>query len=175
MTTPTYHIIPATTPSHLTTARTLFTTYAQYLNIDLTFQNFEAELSSLPGKYSPPDGEILLAYSNTSPPMPLGCVALRPLPSPPESPRQYCEVKRLYVAPEARGLGLGRALVNAIVERARELGYREMRLDTLRTMEGPVRLYQSLGFVEIEPYYDATAAPLYKEMVFLGREIWVQG
>ncbi|RAL05482.1 GNAT family N-acetyltransferase [Aspergillus ibericus CBS 121593] len=179
MTTPSYQIIPATTPTHITTTRTLFLTYAQWLNIDLSFQNFDAELSSLPGKYAPPDGEILLAYSTSSPSIPLGCIALRPLPDPedpsssPSTSRRYCEVKRLWVAPEARRMGLGRALVDAIMARAKELGYREMRLDTLRSMEGPVRLYKSLGFVEIEPYYDATKAERFKEMVFLGRDLWV--
>ncbi|PYI07178.1 acyl-CoA N-acyltransferase [Aspergillus sclerotiicarbonarius CBS 121057] len=170
--TPAYHIIPATTPSHITTARDLFITYAKWLNVDLTFQDFEGELASLPGKYAPPDGEILLAYSTSDPSIPLGCVALRPLPDP-ENLRRFCEVKRLYVAPEARRMGLGRALVNASVARAKELGYREMRLDTLRSMEGPIRLYQSLGFEEIEPYYDATKAARFKEMVFLGRYLWV--
>ncbi|RAK86558.1 acyl-CoA N-acyltransferase [Aspergillus costaricaensis CBS 115574] len=165
---PTYQIIPATTPHHHLAARTLFTAYAAWLNIDLTFQNFQAELSSLPGKYSPQEGgDLLLAYSSSADPSsssssPLGCVALRPLSS---GQQQLCEVKRLYVAPEARKMGLGRALVSAIVTRARELGYRGMRLDTLRSMEGPIRLYRSLGFVEVGPYYET---PLVEETVFLG-------
>ncbi|OJJ74505.1 hypothetical protein ASPBRDRAFT_193226 [Aspergillus brasiliensis CBS 101740] len=163
-----YYIIPATTPSHLTAARTLFTAYATWLNIDLTFQNFQAELSSLPGKYSPQQGgDLLLAYSADSSSSPLGCIALRPLPSK-ENEQPLCEVKRLYVAPEARKMGLGRALVSAIVARARELGYRGMRLDTLKSMEGPIRLYRSLGFVEIGPYYET---PLVEETVFLGLDL----
>ncbi|KAI2999157.1 acyl-CoA N-acyltransferase [Aspergillus phoenicis ATCC 13157] len=163
-----YHIIPATTSHHLTAARTLFTAYATWLNIDLTFQNFQAELSSLPGKYSPQEGgDLLLAYSSSADPSPLGCVALRPLPDKDDErqQRQLCEVKRLYVTPEARKMGLGRALVSSIVARARELGYRGMRLDTLRSMEGPIRLYRSLGFVEVGPYYET---PLVEETVFLG-------
>lgn len=165
---PTYQIIPATTPHHHLAARTLFTAYAAWLNIDLTFQNFQAELSSLPGKYSPQEGgDLLLAYSSSADTSssPLGCVALRPLPVKDDERQQLCEVKRLYVAPEARKMGLGRALVSAIVTRAWELGYRGMRLDTLRSMEGPIRLYRSLGFVEVGPYYET---PLVEETVFLG-------
>ncbi|CAK37238.1 uncharacterized protein An01g10570 [Aspergillus niger] len=101
-----YHIIPATTPHHLTAARTLFTAYATWLNIDLTFQNFQAELSSLPGKYSPQEGgDLLLAYSSSADPSPLGCVALRPLPDKDDErqqrqQRQLCEVKRLLSGPK---------------------------------------------------------------------------
>ena len=126
----------------------LFTAYAQSLNIDLTFQDFAAELASFPGKYAPPSGCILLARSPSGG-EPLGCVALRPLQT-----TSYCEMKRLYVTPEGRGLGLGKALVGAIIGEAVRIGYRTMRLDTLSTMVEAIGLYRQAGFVDVEAYYD---------------------
>ncbi|PYH76075.1 acyl-CoA N-acyltransferase [Aspergillus uvarum CBS 121591] len=180
-----YRIIPAHTPEHLSAIRSLFRAYVEWLNIDLTFQDFETELNSLPGKYGAAyGGDLLLAYGSTTEEhnIPLGCVALRPLtlrsqfldPShggdddhnTPEI--KYCEMKRLYVSPEARRMGLGKALVEAVVQRARELGYQAMRLDTLRTMEGPLRLYRAAGFVDVGPYYET---PLVEETVFLGLKL----
>ncbi|PLB44607.1 acyl-CoA N-acyltransferase, partial [Aspergillus steynii IBT 23096] len=139
------------------------------LNIDLTFQDFASELQSLPGKYSPPSGELLLAWTTDGTKTPLGCVAVRLLQtdsaihdqaiSQTQSvsqgrPRKCCEMKRLYVTPEARGTGLGRALADAVIQKAKELGYAEMRLDTLPFMAGAVHLYRRLGFVDIPPYYE---------------------
>ncbi|OJK04572.1 hypothetical protein ASPACDRAFT_56038 [Aspergillus aculeatus ATCC 16872] len=179
-----YRIIPAHTPEHLSAIRSLFRAYVQWLNIDLTFQDFETELNSLPGKYGAASGgDLLLAYSSSTPEehnIPLGCVALRPLTlrSYPIEPShddgddrpevKYCEMKRLYVSPEARRMGLGKALVEAVVQRARELGYQAMRLDTLRSMEGPLRLYRAAGFVDVGPYYET---PLLEETVFLGLDL----
>ncbi|PYH49403.1 GNAT family N-acetyltransferase [Aspergillus saccharolyticus JOP 1030-1] len=178
-----YRIIPAQTPDHLSAVHTLFRAYVQWLNIDLTFQDFETELNSLPGKYGAAcGGDLLLAYSGTNENIPLGCVALRPLTilktvhastssqdaSPENVQIRYCEIKRLYVSPEARRMGLGKALVEAVVRRARELGYQAIRLDTLRTMEGPLRLYRAAGFVNVEAYYET---PLVEETVFLGLDL----
>lgn len=154
-----FRIIPAETPAHIAATKALFTAYAEWLNLDLTFQGFTEELQSLPGKYSAPEGEILLAYSTTKPDQPLGCVAVRPLPTKPgvdvdaNATATCCEMKRLFVSPEARGMGLGKALVDAIVQRARGLGYREMRLDTLPMMAGAIGLYRRVGFKEITAYY----------------------
>ncbi|KAL2809303.1 acyl-CoA N-acyltransferase [Aspergillus granulosus] len=147
-----FRIISARTAEHLATARALFTAYVEWLNIDLSYQNFQAELDSLPGKYAAPDGELLLAYGADN--TPLGCAAIRPLRDQDSQNQGYCEIKRLYVSPEARGLGLGKALVVAIVQRAKELGYREMRLDTLPFMQGAIRLYTRMGFVKIDRYYE---------------------
>lgn len=137
-------LIPARTPAHLTTTRELFREYSASLDIDLCFQGFEAELAELPGRYAPPSGEILLAESDGHW---LGCVALRELAP------QIAEMKRLYVRPTARGLGLGRLLTQAILDAARDHAYRAIRLDTLATMESAIRLYESLGFRDIKPYY----------------------
>jgi ribosomal protein S18 acetylase RimI-like enzyme len=112
----------------------------------LSFQGFEAELASLPGKYAPPTGELMLARAPAGDA--LGCVAVRPLDG-----MAVCEMKRLYVRPPARGLGIGRALVAAIIKSAEDLGYMEMKLDTLASMQEAFALYTRCGFLEIPPYY----------------------
>ncbi|KAG0648713.1 N-acetyltransferase [Hyphodiscus hymeniophilus] len=156
---PKFYIKSASTTEDLEHTRELFTAYANSLPIDLTFQSFAAELSSLPGLYSPPTGAIFLAYLNPASDSsdtqsgPIGVIALRPLPHiPPEA--RICEMKRLYLAPESRGLGIGRKLVEEVIKEATRLGYLEMRLDTLKSMVGARALYNGVGFVEIERYYD---------------------
>lgn len=144
---PRFRIVPVRSDDDLSACASLFRTYAASLGIDLSYQDFDAELAGLPGRYAPPAGELLLARDNAA--TPLGCVGLRPL-----DPDGCCEMKRLYVTPAARGLGLGRALVAAAVGAARRIGYREMRLDTLPTMGAAVALYRAEGFVPIAPYYD---------------------
>lgn len=177
------HITPASLPTDLPALTALFRAYAASLPIDLGYQGFDGELASLPGKYAPPAGALLIAGDAAG--VSLGCVAMRPLPSPqgegvslraaeadgwgdsadptrreasfatPSLERKgCCEMKRLYVAPAGRGQGLGRALALAIIEAARAAGYREMRLDTLAHMAEAQKLYRALGFVEIGPYYD---------------------
>ncbi|MEZ5817173.1 MAG: GNAT family N-acetyltransferase [Hyphomicrobiaceae bacterium] len=144
-------IARARSPADVAAVAVLFRAYAASLDVDLAYQDFEAELASLPGMYAPPRGALLLARDEAG--APLGCVALRPLQSP-----GSCEMKRLYVAPEGRGVGLGRRLAEAIVEDARRLGYREMRLDSLPTMSSAIALYRRLGFVETAPYYATPVA-----------------
>jgi ribosomal protein S18 acetylase RimI-like enzyme len=129
----------------------LFRAYAASLSVDLCFQNFEAELAGLPGAYAPLKGALLLARGAAG--ESLGCVALRPTAEP-----SVCEMKRLYVAPEGRGTGLGRALAEAIMTEARLLGYAEIRLDTLPEMADAIGLYGRLGFRPIAPYYDTPVA-----------------
>ena len=125
----------------------LFNAYATSIGVDLAYQDFATEVATLPGKYAPPAGELLLARRRDG--KPLGCVALRPI-----EPDGCCEMKRLYVAPPARGLGLGRRLVDAIIGEAVRIGYREMRLDSLPTMGEAIALYKKIGFIAIAPYYD---------------------
>ena len=126
----------------------LFEQYAKSLGIDLSFQDFETEMTSMPGKYASPNGCLLLARrENTG--TALGCVGLRQLGS-----DGICEMKRLYVDPKGRGLGVGKALAMAVVQEATRLGYRCIHLDTLSSMASARALYKSLGFIEIDPYYD---------------------
>jgi ribosomal protein S18 acetylase RimI-like enzyme len=141
-----FRLTKARRTEEIAAAAALFREYADWLGIDLSFQGFEAELRDLPGKYAPPAGELLLAYSLNGDA--LGCVALRPLDA-----AAVCERKRLYVRPAARGLGVGRALITAIIRSAQTLGYAEMRLDTLPTMAQAFALYQRFGFTEIPAYY----------------------
>ena len=130
-------------------ARTLFEEYAASIGVDLCFQGFAGELAGLPGAYAPPHGVLLLASQDGQA---IGCVALRPLGD--EGGRRLGEVKRLYVVPHARGARAGRALMEALLERARRLGYDTLKLDTLATMTSARVLYASLGFRECAPYYD---------------------
>lgn len=149
MSPPPYHIAPAG-PADLADVAMLFRTYAASIGIDLGYQNFEAELAGLPGKYAPPVGALLIARDHAG--KPLGCVALRPLDD------RAAEMKRLFVLPAGRGTGLGRALAEAIVGEARRLGYAEIRLDTLATMTTALALYASLGFEPIPAYYETPIA-----------------
>ena len=123
--------------------RKLFLQYVQSLKIDLAFQNFETEFKELPGKYVWPHGALILAFVNGKA---AGCVALRKLS------QDICEMKRLYVSDEYRGLGLGVKLISMIIEEASKLNYKYMRLDTLETMKKAQSLYEALGFYDIEPY-----------------------
>lgn len=129
--------------------RRLFEAYAASLDVDLCFQNFAQELAGLPGDYAAPSGCLLVAQPGTSP---VGCVALRPLHWEAGAPR-IGEIKRLYVAPDIQGAGIGRALAESVIARARALGYDEVKLDTLGTMTRARALYASLGFRACAPYY----------------------
>ena len=137
-------IFSAYTEDHIAQARTLFEEYAASLGFSLCFQNFDQELKTLPGKYASPDGRLLLATENDEL---AGCIALRKLEP------GVCEMKRLLVRPAFRSHGLGRVLVEKIIDEARMLGYTHMRLDTLPgLMDKAIALYRSFGFSEIGPY-----------------------
>ena len=148
MTAPIVELMTPATPELLDATRAIFRDYAQSLGIDLCFQNFEAELATLPGEYAPTQGALLLALVDGEV---AGCGALRPLAE--ADYANACEMKRLYVRPAYRKFGLGRLLAQALLDRGRQAGYSTLLLDTLDDMEAARGLYASLGFEEIPPYY----------------------
>lgn len=136
---------PAIIPKELGSVRRLFRAYWAEIKADICFQNFDAELENLPDKYVPPGGALFLARNGAG--EAIGCVALRATEN-----NGCCEMKRLYLAPEGRGNGTGRALVRAIMDEARKLGYGEMQLDTLPELQAAITLYKSEGFMECAPF-----------------------
>lgn len=140
----TMNIIRAHTRKHVDEIRTLFREYEAFLGENLCFQGFEEELAGLPGKYAPPQGVLLLAMTEDRA---AGCGALRKLEE------GVCEMKRLFVRPEFRDLGLGRTLAQHLVDEAIRLGYSTMLLDTLDRLKRAMAIYASMGFLPTEPYY----------------------
>jgi putative acetyltransferase len=138
-------ILEATT-EQMPIVRALFVEYAGTLEFDLGFQGFDQELASLPGHYALPSGSVLLAMKDREV---AGCVALRRLGEP---AARTAEMKRLYVRPQFQGQGIGRALALAILDKARKLEYKKMRLDTVPSMKAALAMYESLGFYPIAPY-----------------------
>ena len=135
----------AESPGDIALARELFKEYGASLGFPLCFQNFEEELVTLPSKYAPPRGRLLLAFIDGAP---VGCGALRPFD------QLACEMKRLYVRPKHKGQGIGRKLAERLIAEAKQIGYTRMRLDTIPAeMMEANRLYLSLGFHEIPEYY----------------------
>ncbi len=147
----------AESPAQIAQVRELFLEYAQSLGFSLCFQNFDKELAGLPGEYAPPEGRLLLVECEGQ----LGgCAALHKLG------RGVCEMKRLYLRPQFRGKGLGRALAERIIAEARQVGYRRMRLDTVEpVMKDAVAMYRKLGFKQIASYCaNPIAGALYMEL-----------
>ncbi|KAF2731334.1 acetyltransferase, GNAT family [Polyplosphaeria fusca] len=157
-------VSPAEFPQDRGSVAALFAAYAKSLGIDLTFQSFDEEVASLPGKYASTSGGALFLARATSPEtnsasgeeitksndIIIGCVAMRAL-QPPHS----CELKRLYIIPQGRGCGAGKLLLESAIAKARELGYKEMFLDTLPSMSAARRLYMTAGFEEVKAYYES--------------------
>ena len=137
--------IASATAADLADVVRLFSQYQAHIGVDLSYQDFAAELAGLPGKYAPPRGRLLVARAADG--SAIGCVAMRPLDG------DACEMKRLFVTNGGRGLGLGRALAQAVIADARQCGYAEVKLDTLPTMREAIALYRTLGFEPVEPYY----------------------
>ena len=137
--------------------RELFLEYASSLGFSLCFQGFDQELERLPGEYSPPDGRLFIAEYNGKV---AGCIALKRLGL------DICEMKRLYLRNDFRGLGLGRILAEKLIAEARAIGYRKMALDTIEDkMKSAVALYRSLGFNPCAPYYhNPISGALYMEL-----------
>jgi len=141
-------------------ARALFREYDASLDIDLGFQGIEEEIATLPGKYASPKGALFLARDTGG--QAIGCVGVRPFARP-----GACELKRLYVRYEVRGSGAGRALVAEAIRFAGVAGYREMLLDSLPSMEAAIRLYRSVGFKRIPPYWNNTVPGI----LYFGRRL----
>lgn len=131
------------TKSDFDQVKNLFIEYQQYLGVDLCFQSFEKELETLNEVYKEPSGTIIIAKNNEDI---IGCIALKPINN------IECEMKRLYVKPDFRGLGIGKLLAQAIINCAVERHYTLMKLDTLTTLTEAVALYKALGFIETSPY-----------------------
>jgi ribosomal protein S18 acetylase RimI-like enzyme len=173
---PSVKIRPAIFPDDQKIVGQLFLAYAESLPISLDFQNFEHELAGLPGKYTAENGgAVWLAYTTQTRSESdsreqenyIGCIAIRPFFHPTttpmsaslaetstSAPSSTCELKRLYLTPASRGLGVSRLLMDVALSKARELGYREMLLDTLRTMTPARKLYKGYGFEETGSYYE---------------------
>ena len=139
-------ILQAETADQIATARKLIEEYAAWLEFKLCFQGFEEEMRSMPGKYAPPAGRLLLALWDGKS---AGVIALRPLEE-----AGLCEMKRLFVRPEFRGHNIGRLLAERVIREAAEIGYTRMRLDTVAgKMDSAIAMYGELGFKETDPYY----------------------
>ena len=140
-----YEILEVNSHELTEETRLLFREYEKWLNVSLCFQGFEDEVNSLPGKYAPPDGRLyILKYNDKF----SGCIALRKIED------DICEMKRLYLKEDIRGKGIGKELVEKIIKDAKDIGYKKMRLDTIKEkMPNAVALYEKYGFVEIMPYY----------------------
>ena len=149
-------IVQAKSASELNKIRELFKEYTDSLGFDLAFQNFEQEFAELPGKYTEPEGRLLLAIYNEQV---AGCVSLRKFEN------NICEMKRLYVRPEFQRKGVGKELTKNIIDISREIGYQYMRLDTVPNMIEAIALYYSLGFYKIKPYrFNPIKGTLYFEL-----------
>lgn len=147
-TSPTIVLSHPESPEQWLATREILLEYAHSLGFDLGFQQFEQELAELPGQYAPPQGLMLLAWVDGQV---AGCGAFRNLPD--ADYPNACEMKRLYVRPAFRRFGLGRQLTQALMDSAAQAGYSNMLLDTLDDMEAARGLYESLGFVEVPPFY----------------------
>jgi ribosomal protein S18 acetylase RimI-like enzyme len=145
---PRIRLATPSTAEELNAVRELFVEYARGLGVDLCFQNFNQELAGLPGEYAAPRGVLFMAMVDGKV---AGCCAVRPVDN--ADYPNASEMKRLYVRPAFRGLGLGRQLAEAAMDAARQGGYASVLLDTLNDMEAARALYTDLGFHEIPPYY----------------------
>jgi putative acetyltransferase len=148
--------LPIKSEEDLYNVQELFKDYASSLDFKLDFQNFERELAELPGDFTLPNGYLLLAKVKNQI---VGCVALRKLT------KDVCEMKRLYVRPKFRKKGIGRGISIEIIEKARNIGYKLMRLDTIPSMKEAIALYSSLGFKYIKPYrYNPIQGAIFMEL-----------
>ena len=147
---PDIEILVAETAEDVAACTAIFVAYADSLGFSIAYQGFDAEMAAMPGAYAPPRGVLLLARVDGAP---AGAVGLRPSAAT-NGNLDFCEMKRLYVRPAFRGLGLGRKLAHSVIDLARARDFAMMRLDTLDTMVAACALYTSLGFFAIPGYND---------------------
>jgi ribosomal protein S18 acetylase RimI-like enzyme len=133
--------------------------YTKRLNRDLSFQNIEDELKDPAKKYTAPEGELLVALDDND--QVIGIVAYH------RHTNERCEMKRLYVSPDCRGMNLGEQLVGAIMEHAKEAGYKEMVLDTIQPLQAAIHIYKKMGFTECRPYYDNPMS----DVIYMSRKL----
>jgi GNAT superfamily N-acetyltransferase len=149
-------IIEARSPEDYAAAKAIIQAYARWVGIDLEFQNFSHELATLTTMYGPPHGAMLLARDGDAV---VGCVGLRELES------DIAEMKRMFVPPEYRGRGIGRGLLETFIAKARELGYKAVRLDTVQRLDAAAAMYRRHGFVPIAPYcYNPDPTAIFLEL-----------
>jgi putative acetyltransferase len=130
--------------------------YANWLGIDLSFQNFDDELNRLQEMYSEPTGGLILASIDNKV---IGVAGIRKFES------KDCELKRMYVNNEYRNLGIGKILLESAIELAKKLHYNKLKLDTLGFMKSAIKLYEAYGFMEIPPYrYNIIESAKYFEL-----------
>jgi putative acetyltransferase len=151
-------LIDVETEEHLEIIRELFREYENFLGFHLCFQEFEKEMEGLPGKYAPPEGRLIIAEYDSEV---AGCIALKKIGE------GICEMKRLYVRPKFRGKKIGRVLAEKIIAEAKAIGYKKMRLDTLKRLKEALSLYRSMGFREIGSY---VFNPL-EDVVYMERDL----
>jgi GNAT superfamily N-acetyltransferase len=145
-------VLPATTGESIQSVRELFQEYWSAFEFSPCFQNFSTEVEQLPGAYSPPGGRLGLAWVNCEL---AGCIALRPKDA------TRGEAKRLYVRPRFRGCGVGRALMDWMIEEARSIGYHEIVGDTLPVMASALKMYQGMGFEQLPPDPETPQGAIY--------------
>jgi len=142
-------IIEVQTTSELQQIKDLFREYYEFLahdhGLDISYQGIEDELATMPGKFTAPKGRLIMAFKLEQP---IGCAALRPIDE------QACELKRMYVLPQFRGQGVGKSLAKYLIQEARKIGYKIIRLDTGNFLTTAITLYEGLGFKQIPPYND---------------------
>lgn len=143
---------------HFEFVKELIEEYTNWIGRDLGFQNLEAELNNPALKYSPPEGDVVLAIEDNKP---LGIIAYH------RHNDYRCELKRMYVRPEGRGVGIGEKLVTEILDRARDAGFKEIVLDTLLPFQAAIHIYEKFGFEECEPYYDNP----FEDVVYMKRPL----
>lgn len=139
-----YKFIFAKTENEFQKAKVLFLEYAKSLNFDLCFQNFESELNTLNIQYNLPCGALVLVLDEND--FEIGCVGIRKLDG------KTSELKRMYVKKEFRNKGIGKKLLQMVIEESKKLGYEKIQLDTISTMKEAIYLYEKFGFVEISAY-----------------------